>query len=70
MAESFGTKVEKKDLEKFMNPMGFLDDKDKKDYSNEKQKVVDKDEEFGFKIKGPEPTRFGDWERKGRCTDF
>lgn len=20
--------------------------------------------------KGPEPTRFGDWERKGRCTDF
>jgi hypothetical protein len=19
---------------------------------------------------GPEPTRFGDWERKGRCTDF
>ena len=20
--------------------------------------------------KGPEPTRFGDWENKGRCTDF
>jgi len=20
--------------------------------------------------KGPEPTRFGDWERKGRCVDF
>jgi hypothetical protein len=19
---------------------------------------------------GPEPTRFGDWERGGRCTDF
>ena len=19
---------------------------------------------------GPEPTRYGDWERKGRCTDF
>lgn len=19
---------------------------------------------------GPEPTRFGDWEKKGRCTDF
>ena len=19
---------------------------------------------------GPEPTRFGDWEQKGRCTDF
>ncbi|SIT08354.1 DUF1674 domain-containing protein [Insolitispirillum peregrinum] len=20
--------------------------------------------------KGPEPTRFGDWERGGRCSDF
>lgn len=20
--------------------------------------------------KGPDPTRFGDWERKGRCIDF
>lgn len=20
--------------------------------------------------KGPEPTRFGDWESNGRCTDF
>ena len=20
--------------------------------------------------KGPEPTRFGDWENNGRCTDF
>ena len=24
--------------------------------------------EFGGP-KGPEPTRFGDWEQKGRCTD-
>jgi len=29
-----------------------------------------KSEEYGFQINGPEPTRFGDWERKGRCTDF
>ena len=21
-------------------------------------------------VAGPEPTRFGDWENKGRCTDF
>jgi hypothetical protein len=27
------------------------------------------DEEVGGP-KGPEPTRFGDWERKGRCIDF
>ena len=20
--------------------------------------------------RGPEPTRYGDWEQKGRCTDF
>jgi len=20
--------------------------------------------------KGPDPTRYGDWEHKGRCTDF
>eukprot|EP00350_Pseudokeronopsis_sp_OXSARD2_P000124 CAMPEP_0170556752 /NCGR_PEP_ID=MMETSP0211-20121228/18492_1 /TAXON_ID=311385 /ORGANISM="Pseudokeronopsis sp., Strain OXSARD2" /LENGTH=42 /DNA_ID= /DNA_START= /DNA_END= /DNA_ORIENTATION= len=26
--------------------------------------------EYGFKVKGLEPTRYGDWERKGRCTDF
>ena len=26
--------------------------------------------ESGFKVKGPEPTRYGDWERKGRVTDF
>lgn len=21
-------------------------------------------------VPGPEPTRYGDWEHKGRCTDF
>ena len=21
-------------------------------------------------VKGPEPTRYGDWEHNGRCTDF
>ena len=26
--------------------------------------------EYGFRVKGPEPTRYGDWESKGRCTDF
>lgn len=28
-----------------------------------------KPKEFGGP-KGPEPTRYGDWERKGRCVDF
>jgi hypothetical protein len=32
-----------------------------------------KGKEWGGPRRGgrlPEPTRFGDWERKGRCTDF
>jgi hypothetical protein len=31
--------------------------------------AVNKDVEVGGP-KGPEPTRFGDWERNGRCVDF
>lgn len=27
------------------------------------------EKEFGGPA-GPEPTRYGDWEQKGRCTDF
>ncbi|CAD8202637.1 unnamed protein product [Paramecium pentaurelia] len=26
--------------------------------------------EVGFKVKGPEPTRYGDWIGRGRVTDF
>lgn len=26
--------------------------------------------EGGYKYKGPEPTRFGDWNIKGRVSDF
>ena len=33
------------------------------------QAVADKSGERGGP-KGPEPTRFGDWESNGRCTDF
>jgi hypothetical protein len=35
-----------------------------KDNSNDISK------EYGVRVKGLEPTRFGDWERRGRCTDF
>ncbi len=31
--------------------------------------VMPKEKEFGGPA-GPEPTRYGDWEQKGRCTDF
>ncbi len=30
---------------------------------------VERPDEHGGQT-GPEPTRFGDWEKKGRCTDF
>jgi len=31
--------------------------------------VAERPQEVGGP-KGPEPTRFGDWERNGRCIDF
>jgi len=37
----------------------------KPDQSNQ----PDKSKEHGG-CKGPEPTRYGDWEHNGRCTDF
>ena len=45
------------------------------DAENRGDKVIHKDShipatpEVGGQ-KGPEPTRFGDWEKDGRCTDF
>mmetsp|Transcript_11365 Transcript_11365/g.28854 ORF Transcript_11365/g.28854 Transcript_11365/m.28854 type:complete len:101 (-) Transcript_11365:1930-2232(-) len=36
---------------------------DEKDDSSQKKKEVDGP-------RGPEPTRYGDWERAGRCSDF
>jgi len=30
---------------------------------------AERPEEYGGQA-GPEPTRYGDWEKKGRCTDF
>lgn len=35
----------------------------------EPEKTPEKVPEIGGP-KGAEPTRFGDWERKGRCSDF
>ncbi|MCG8379269.1 MAG: DUF1674 domain-containing protein [Proteobacteria bacterium] len=40
---------------------------DKHDETNPKLKA--KPKEIGGP-KGPEPTRYGDWEKKGRCIDF
>ena len=40
-------------------------DADQKD----NDQIKDEPKEIGGP-KGPEPTRFGDWEKGGRCTDF
>jgi len=44
---------------------------------NKSKKNIKKDKKINLKqIKevgggeGPEPTRYGDWEKNGRCTDF
>lgn len=49
-----------------------MDAKDKDSAAPEPQKP-NKGEEEKKEIggpKGPEPTRYGDWENGGRCTDF
>jgi len=46
--------------------------KDKKAINSPKQadeKAKNMEDEYGGST-GPEPTRYGDWENGGRCTDF
>ncbi|MGE4278994.1 MAG: DUF1674 domain-containing protein [Magnetospirillum sp.] len=45
-----------------------MDDKTK-DQKTEEPKTETAPEEIGGQ-EGPEPTRFGDWEKAGRCSDF
>ena len=51
------TKLE--NLEKIENPAKKAD---------EKCKIMPT--EYGYKYNGPEPTRYGDWDVKGKCVDF
>jgi hypothetical protein len=41
---------------------------DPKKRADEKVKVLPK--EYGYKTTGPEPTRYGDWDVKGKVVDF
>tara|TARA_A100001011_G_scaffold382775_1_gene453096 strand:+ start:9587 stop:9859 length:273 start_codon:yes stop_codon:yes gene_type:complete len=48
-------------------------EEDDLDYEQMFIKTIFKDIEWGGPLRGgklPEPTRFGDWERKGRCSDY
>ena len=71
--------------ENLMNPKGFIPEKDLDNYEETKKEDISKEDnepikyteegkplpkEIGFRYKGPEPTKFGDWAHKGRCTDF
>lgn len=59
---------------------GDVDDSDDDDIMEQEEMFVEPHQsfEYGGKEWGgprrggrlPEPTRFGDWERKGRCSDF
>ncbi len=40
-----------------------------KDDNTQQQQPKTRKKEIGGP-KGPEPTRYGDWEKKGRCIDF
>lgn len=44
-------------------------DKDENIHQPSKTKLKTSATEIGGP-KGPEPTRYGDWEKKGRCIDF
>ena len=50
-----------------------LDVDDDNEYEDMFVKTAFQNMEWGGPLRGgrlPEPTRFGDWERKGRCTDY
>lgn len=43
----------------------------KKEQPNKVAEVIPEPvKEFGGRKDGPEPTRYGDWEKNGRCIDF
>ena len=55
--------------EKCETTVGVLFHPEDPHLSNNKGKVKKKSVELGGR-KGPEPTRYGDWEKSGRCIDF
>lgn len=98
-SEAFAKKFTEREIEKFLDPMGFLKKEEIADYDvlnsakkkddfekilkdqkppekkvytspNVKSHINEMEPEYGFKAKGPEPTRYGDWEKKGRVSDF
>ena len=38
--------------------------------SDAQEKQAEQPKEIGGRENAPEPTRYGDWERNGKCVDF
>ncbi|XP_040035381.2 succinate dehydrogenase assembly factor 4, mitochondrial [Gasterosteus aculeatus] len=67
-----GAVEDKEPLKKAKTPQGRLDGPEEASQSALKKFPDDVNPETKEKggPRGPEPTRYGDWERKGRCVDF
>ncbi|KAG7463031.1 hypothetical protein MATL_G00191110 [Megalops atlanticus] len=66
---------DKEPLKKAKTPLGRFDSPDKeatetKDVLERFPDDVNPETKEKGGPRGPEPTRYGDWERKGRCIDF
>ncbi|KAL4625043.1 succinate dehydrogenase assembly factor 4, mitochondrial [Arapaima gigas] len=68
-----GAAKDKEPLRKAKTPQGRFDSPEKAEHRNVLERFPDdvnpETKEKGGP-RGPEPTRYGDWERKGRCIDF
>ena len=82
VAESFETKISDEQVQILIDPKGFMSEEEKQMEAKNKESEARPQEnsnkaegnqmqpEYGFKPKGPEPTRYGDWQVKGKCVDF
>lgn len=64
-------------VKELSKPLELKNNYEEEDDEDEYEEMFVKTEfnniEWGGPLRGgkmPEPTRFGDWERKGRCTDY
>ncbi|XP_062319487.1 succinate dehydrogenase assembly factor 4, mitochondrial [Osmerus eperlanus] len=67
-----GAAKDKEPLRKAKTPQGRFDlnEEKSKDVLEKFQDDVHPDTKEKGGPRGPEPTRYGDWERRGRCIDF
>ena len=67
-------------VEKFFSRLETMTDEEVQEMLNKARSLEQEEEERKQRVnastgeidgpKGPEPTRFGDWEKNGRCSDF